>query len=87
MTTSVTVGTQPVDVAGYERRIQSLESENRELARRVDRPDGTVEDTKASDDGKKLADQVQALTKQNQGECVGVVGRKVVTAGEVQLLR
>lgn len=72
MTASVTVGTKSIDVAGYERRIQSLETENRELTRRIDRPDGTVEDSKTSDDSKKLTDQVQALSKQNQGGCICV---------------
>lgn len=72
VTASVTLSSQGADVAGYERRIQTLETENRELAKQVDRPDrpdGTTDDTtKAIDDGKKqqLADQVQTLTKQNQ---------------------
>lgn len=65
LTASVTVGTS-CDVISFERRMKSLETENRELVKISDRIDGSA-GSPSSDEVKKLVDQVQALTKQNQG--------------------
>ncbi|KAK8751349.1 hypothetical protein OTU49_014334, partial [Cherax quadricarinatus] len=63
LTASVHVGTSS-DVISYERRIKSLESENRELLKLADRIDGSP--GSATEELKKLVDQVQVLTTQNQ---------------------
>lgn len=53
------------DLSSYERRIKCLESENRELMQKADKTDGST--SPSGDEMQKMVEQMQALTKQNQG--------------------
>lgn len=59
------------DLISYERRIKCLESENRELMQKADRIDGSTSPS-SGDEMQKMVEQMQVLTKQNQGRCVCV---------------
>lgn len=71
-TSSVTV-TATIDAISYERRIKSLELENRELLQKADRIDGSTSPP-TGEEAQKVAEQVQMLTKQNQGLLSNVSG-------------
>lgn len=59
------------DLVSYERRIKCLESENRELLQKADRTDGSTSPP-SGDELQKMVEQIQTLTKQNQGVWCGV---------------
>ena len=76
-TSSITM-TATIDSISYERRIKTLELENRELLQKADRIDGSTSPPTA-EESQKSTEQIQILTQQNQGLCRNTILSSMIT--------